>query len=261
MLNKTSTTHSINLHELGVLITRPAHQANTLCNLIQTHNGRTIMLPALIIEPVIDGSFAQQLLSQIWDIAIYTSPNAVQFATQLYPTINSHSIIAIGNATATALITLLQRKADFIPKQQDSEGLLALPILTKPMNKQILIIRGKGGRTLLNEILVQRGANVSIAETYQRSTPNVDTNSILANWKQNVQVVIATSGEILDNLVLILNKEPMKLFHTPLITVSERLYHHAKNLGFTTIIRANDASDTELLITLNNFAQKLCPTF
>jgi len=261
MSNEVHIHNNINLHELGVLITRPIHQAQTLFNLIQKHNGRPILFPAITIELIINSVLAQELLSQNWDIIIYTSFNAVQFAAQLNNAINSPTIICIGTATATALKNIFQREPNFIPERQDSEGLLNLPILNQPINQKILIVRGIGGRTLLNETLIARGAYVSIAEVYQRSIPTIDAKAILEKWEQDVQVIIATSGEILDNLISILGtNRQMKLFNTPLITVSERLYNYAQNLGFIQVMRATNASDVALLTTLNDFASNLCHT-
>ncbi|WP_275576186.1 uroporphyrinogen-III synthase [Aquitalea magnusonii] len=50
----------------------------------------------------------------------------------------------------------------------DSEALLALPQLADVAGQHWLIVRGQGGRALLADTLCARGAQVSLAEVYQR---------------------------------------------------------------------------------------------
>ncbi len=254
-------SNNIDLLGLGVLVTRPTLQATRLCALIQKYDGRPIHLPALTIEPVINAVRSQDLLSQSWDIAIYTSVNAVKFAAQLTPE-NKYpqatTFIAIGQATATQL-ELLGKTPDIVPVRQDSEGLLTLPIFAKPIGKRILIMRGVGGRALLNNVLKQRKAIVTIAEVYRRILPNISPKiltDIIFNWESKIDAVIVTSGEILDNLLVLLGDIGYpKLLDTSLIVVSERLQLKAKRLGFSKIIQANGANDTALLTALAQLAQ------
>lgn len=250
------------LNNLGVLVTRPLHQSQELCRLIQSNGGCPILFPAIAIEPINNPELVQKLFSKSWNIVIYTSPNAVQFAANLNFTVQANSIVAIGTATANTLNKVLNCKSNFIPERQDSEGLLNLPILMQPKDQTILIVRGIGGRTLLNETLTARGALVSIAEVYQRSLPKFNVEPMVARWKQEIQIVIATSGEILDNLLLLVGSNGRsKLLNTPLITISERLCYYAKELGFINIMRSPNASDESLLKTLIDFVHNLCHTF
>ena len=53
----------------GVLVTRPAAQAETLCRLIVAANGRAIAVPSIEIAPVLDPAGATALLAQSWDMA------------------------------------------------------------------------------------------------------------------------------------------------------------------------------------------------
>lgn len=257
-------------HGVGVLITRPAQQAQNLCRIIAAHGGRPWLFPTLSIEPIADPNPAQMLLSQAWDIVIYTSTNAVHFAKSLqshstirlggmppppYPigiATTTATLIAIGTATAQALAVSYGGELHvIIASPQNSEGILALPATNDITGKRVLIVRGEGGRNLLDEALIARGALLFSAEVYRRVLPKVDVATLLAKWAQDVQVVITTSGESLENLRTLLGPDGQaKLLTTPLITISERLKSMALAAGIRRVICANGAEDQSLLAAL-----------
>jgi len=255
------TNRHQDLGGLGVLVTRPGHQAQGLCRQIEAHGGRAWPFPTLVIAPTADPAPARALLARTWDLTVYTSVNAVQFAARLTaPALSGGSlaragrVAAIGTATAQALAALGQAP-DLVPERQDSEGLLALPMLAQPTGQRVLIVRGEGGRTLLGETLTERGAQVSVAEVYRRGLPEVDAAPLLARWDWDVQVVTVTSGEILDNLVRLLGAAGhSRLRATPLVVISERLKEKAAALGVLQIICAAGADDAALLAAMYGLA-------
>jgi uroporphyrinogen-III synthase len=62
---------------MGVLVTRPAAQAEGLCRLIEAAGGRAIPFPAIAIQPVNDQGTARRLLAEPWDLMVFISRNAV----------------------------------------------------------------------------------------------------------------------------------------------------------------------------------------
>ncbi|KOR27550.1 hypothetical protein TI03_06650, partial [Achromatium sp. WMS1] len=84
--------HIGDIHGLGVLITRPIHQAHGLVQLIQAYGGRPVLLPAMAIESIATPQSAVALLRQTWDLTIYTSANAVSFAYELLASIPSNNV-------------------------------------------------------------------------------------------------------------------------------------------------------------------------
>lgn len=66
------------LSGVRVLVTRPAHQADALCRLIEAEGGTAIRLPLLTIEPRANLAEAQKLLAAGHDLWIFTSVNAVR---------------------------------------------------------------------------------------------------------------------------------------------------------------------------------------
>ena len=237
----------------GVLVTRAEHQASGLADLIQSHGGRAIRFPTLAIGPAPDPVAVKELLRQVWELAIFISPNAVQYAAELLSgeSLRARHIAAVGEATAKAL-SEAGMPADLMPADRfDSEGLLALPALQQMHEQRVVIVRGEGGRPLLGDSLRTRGAKVGYAEVYRRERPATDPASLLGRWRSEVDIVTATSAEVLDNLVSMLGSPGWVLMReTPLMVISQRLAAHARELGFAQVLTASGADDTTLLAAL-----------
>jgi uroporphyrinogen-III synthase len=238
---------------LGVLVTRPAHQATGLCRRIDACGGRPLVVPAMEILPPSDPAPARALLGRKWDIAIYISANAAQFAAALavdgtLPP--ARHTAAVGRATAR-ILDQLGICPDLVPVRFDSEGLLALPELNRVAGADILIVRGEGGRPLLGDTLGERGARVHYAEVYRRALPQWDPQPLLARWERDVQAVTATSPEVVDNLLTVLGAlGRQRLCDTPLVVISERMAQTARALGVQRVERAAGADDESLVQAL-----------
>lgn len=241
---------------LSVLVTRPVQQSEGLCELIQAARGRPVRFPALEIRGPADKHAARAELAGTSRAAmlIFVSANAVQYAFPLLPDqLPLHiDVAAVGSATANAL-----REAGLdptlVPERMDSEGLLALPQLHAVAGKHIYILRGNGGRELLNDRLRERGAAVHQVEVYRRQLPQrpVGVANLVRGWPQLVQAVTATSNAILDNLFILLGDQGLPLLRaTPLVVVSQRMAEHALALGCESVYVAASARDADVLATL-----------
>lgn len=242
------------------MITRPAHQADNLRLKIEQANGQVLLYPTLQISPVTlndtDIHRLQQLAS--YDIAIFISPNAVQFGLEQ---INRYSSIpatlklaTIGQGSARQLFQLLGRQPDIMPTHQfDSEGLLATPDMQQVNNKRVLIFRGNGGREQLADTLRERGAEVDYIGVYSRQVPD-NSNDMLMQYLRNQQLkaIVINSGESLRNLVSMV---PAELHHclleVPLVTINQRIATIAQQLGFTQKpVLAHSPDDDAIVNTL-----------
>jgi uroporphyrinogen-III synthase len=241
------------LDGIGVLITRPAHQAESLCQRIVDAGGRAVRFPLLRITDASDTQQVVELLRDpvLYDLAIFISPNAVEFglaALQRHggPATKTQ-IAAVGRGTARELQNRLGRAPDLLPTQSfDSEGLLALPELQAVMGKRILILRGNGGRELLGDTLRERGATVEYAEVYRRDPPQPDDAE--TGWLEKSDLITVTSGEALHNLFeFTAAAHRPALLGKPLITISERVAQQAGELGFTQVMVADGADDEAIL--------------
>ena len=242
------------LNGRGVLVTRPAAQAERLCRLIEAANGRPIAVPSIEIAPGADPREAAARLSESWDLMYFVSPNAVAHALGMVPDGSwprVDKIAAVGRATAQAL-TDAGRAPDLVPEQRfDSETLLRMPELADMRGRRVLIVRGAGGRALLADTLRARGAEVAFAEVYRRLRPEFDPEPLLATWSDSVSIVTATSDEVLLNLLEMLGAEGRAhVLATPLVVVAERTAETARGLGFSCVEVAERAEDAAIVRSL-----------
>lgn len=241
----------------GVLVTRPAAQAAALCELVRENGGTPVAFPTIEIHPAADPAAAGRLLAEPWDLLIFISRNAVEFGLGLLPAGLSAdtAIAAVGKATASALAAA-GHPATLVPTSGfDSEALLALPALQQVAGQRVLIVRGDGGRTLLADTLSARGAEVHYAEVYRRLLPAVDTEPLLAGWRRTIDLVTATSDEVLTNLLQLVGPAGRAwLLATPLVVISERGGSFAIQQGFRTVAVAEEASDAGVLEALCRLA-------
>lgn len=265
-------TEGKTLSQRRVLVTRPAHQSANLCELIEQAGGIPLRLPVLAIIPPADPQRAQAQLRQLsgFDMGIFISRNAVDKSIELlHPDSLPPGVkwLAIGQATASALeergyIVTLKPDGD-----STSEDLLVLPGLQKVAGKRIAILRGEGGRELLAEVLRKRGAIVEYIETYRAVCPvemTGELRDLLAKTPpdpavtgqqkvkaQGIDLVIATSTLIQQNLLEMSGNYRNRLLQRPLVVLSARARHAALTAGFTRVYiapRSDDAGIVEALI-------------
>ena len=159
-----------------LLVTRPAHQADAFCRLVDAAGGRTIRFPVIDIQPLIPDAAAQNVLRSTADCLIFISANAVRLGVevikQLAPErLTQSHIMAIGKATAHELEQLGIQPDRVPPSPYNSEALLAMPEMRAVHERRFTIIKGKGGRTYLKEQLLARGGIVNEVEIYVRVKP------------------------------------------------------------------------------------------
>jgi uroporphyrinogen-III synthase len=117
----------------------------------------------------------------------------------------------------------------------------------------VVIVRGEGGRELLQETLSARGAEVHSCEVYRRIVPNVSTdalNSLEQRWdEEGIDAVTVTSIETLQNLISLLPERPLgRLRSAALVVASERIAQAARTLNLEgPMISASGADDASML--------------
>ena len=227
------------LNGRGVLVTRPAHQAAHLAELIIAAAGKPVLFPVLEILDAADLQPLYALIDRLdsVDLAIFISPNAVNKAMNLIksrrelpPTLK---IAAIGRGSSKELrhfgITdIIAPTARF-----DSENLLEMPELQNVAGQRIVIFRGDGGREVLGDTLAARGASIEYAECYRRSRPDASAGGLLRQWSRNeINAVTVTSAEGLRNLYDMLGKLGRQwLKTTPVFVPHPRILEVARELG------------------------------
>ena len=244
-----------------IWVTRPAHQAEELCRMIEERKGAPLSLPTLVIRPVPGQQRTAENRRRLVDadIVVFISKNAVVHCLELFPHVADilpdKIVLAAGRATAGALLALGLESVGHIDAG-GSESLLQLPVLsgTELRGKRVVIIRGQGGREVLRDSLVARGAGVDYLEVYRRDKPGISQADMAKFWHdERPDAVVITSLAGLDNLVELMPAgESGRLFGTTMVVMSERIRQRALEAGFRRIAVATDNSDTGLVDALMN---------
>lgn len=259
------------LSGLHVLITRPSAQAKPWALQLEKLGASTSSQAMLEICPLTNSEAKQNAKNTVMRLeeyqkVIFVSQNAVNFGVSeidiYWPQLPTDlSFFAIGASTATLLSDKLSELGGSInyPQQaMNSEALLSLPALKSTLEgEKILIVRGHGGRTHLGNSLEARGALVDYCEVYERRAPKTVETTALATFKNTAlsPVVSVHSGETLNNLCDAVathsNQETLHwLQGTPLLLPGARVAQIAKDLAFTHIIVAENATNESMIEAL-----------
>ncbi|WDE11771.1 uroporphyrinogen-III synthase [Thalassomonas haliotis] len=245
--------------KLKVLITRPQEKGRVLAQKL-TQLGICASHQALFSYQALanQSQIKQSLALSPHPVLIFVSVPAVTYAHLSWPLQHwpHQSVIAVGTATKKAL---QQSGIDNVicPQEHNSEGMLALPELTEVDKKQIIIVRGNGGRELMAETLSQRGAKVNYLESYQRIWLSLPRD-IPQQWQaKQINCIVITSNALLERMVEILAPlDECWQKNCLYVVASERIAAKAKTLGLQRVINARGADDQAITGTLLNLEPK-----
>jgi len=247
----------------GVIVLRPAGQAESLLQLLQDEGFYCQHFPTIRIEAFTD-PYTEQALAELdsIDYLFFISRNAVYHVDKRLTPLqlnNLHQsparIIAIGKATS-ATLKVHKLPVFLAPEKADSESLLTDDALQNMTGQNAIIVRGHGGRELLRDTLVERGANVSYLEVYQRTLADSDCHKLKTDWNK-MSFFVATSNEILDNLFRLTKPcGDINPLTKSILVISDRMADHAYKLGFEEIIQAQGAGNQQIVNTLKLYREK-----
>jgi uroporphyrinogen-III synthase len=245
------------LQGVGVLVTRPAHQAQSLCRLLEDEGAITARLPALQIQPVGDHRELTARVGPVdaFDLIVFTSANAVQFGAWLLEQRQDSTLAAVGPATARALADAGYPNS-IVPRGGfDSENLLVDPAMVR-MGQRVLLIKGLNGRDVLRQELTRRGAEVVVAEVYERRRATHSAAQLEAITSQLIagvlQIITATSAEIVANLLNLAAPDMRREFERlHWLVPSARVAAAGRGLGLAApLIQAASAEDHDLVAAI-----------
>ena len=248
-----------------ILSTRPQDADCSWASCLQARGAQVDCIPMLEITPL-EGDAAEHSIKPYildldrYDAVIFVSRNAVAYGMgwvdRYWPQLPAgQRYYAIGSATAEALQAwdIEARSCDAM----NSEALLALEDFHCPHGQRILIMRGRGGRPTLQEVLEARGAQVDLCELYQRTRP-ASAPAALADYPHNPDAISVHSGETLANLQGTLATLPQgrrdRLMAAPLLVPGNRVAGLARAAGFSRVIEAQNASARWMLEALEGWA-------
>ena len=234
-----------------VVLTRPQADSERLSEALQNEGFQTRVMPIITIEAIPTAEQAPAPSVSDDALCIFISANAVRFGLpQLGSALARDSdltVIAVGNKTRDTLAAEgIQAQ---VPVRADSEGLLAMPALSAPDSRDVVIVKGEGGRELLASELTGRGARVTEWECYRRCWPEVDVSGLI---EISAGLIFqASSGEMVSRLSeLLAGGGQADLFQSSIIVPSDRVARRATEIGWGQVIRAEDASDDAFIRAL-----------
>lgn len=238
---------------------------------LERHGLRTHQFPLLDIAPTpnLDDLRAALGDPSRYALVVFVSPNAVQQAFAAMPEgfrwPQEVPVAVVGPASAQALAThgvappahrVIKPDTHADDARQDSEALYARLDVPSLGGREVLIVRGNGGREWLADQLREAGALVRTVEAYRRSVPVPDA----AAWLALRAVLSArhawtlTSSEAVRNLdeLARANLSPADLdtLHgAPCFVSHARIVEQAKSLGFRDVTLTG-AGDDRLLASV-----------
>jgi uroporphyrinogen-III synthase len=234
-------------------LTRPATQVQELQQALEKLGARILTLPLLAIEPVpLAGVNKQRLMNlDAYDLVFFVSSNAANIGLSAigdyWPQYPAH-ILNFAVGPGTAKVVQSHGLDVFYPTDRmSSEAMLALPELQHIGGRKALIVRGVGGREILAQGLLERGASVDYAELYERRLPHYEPGHLQKYLQHHPHAVIISSAEALDNLCQLLKPLGEDWRQLPLHVSSDRLAIHAKELGFADAHVLEGASDAAII--------------
>ncbi|MGA4213906.1 fused uroporphyrinogen-III synthase HemD/membrane protein HemX [Ralstonia nicotianae] len=251
-----------------VIVTRPRAQAPMLVAALERHGLRTLQFPLLDIAPTpnLDDLRAALADPSRYALVVFVSPNAVQQAFAAMPEgfrwpqdvpaavvgpASAQALAAHGVAAPTYRVIRPDSHAD--DARQDSEALYARLDVVTLSGREVLIVRGNGGREWLADRLREAGVAVRTVEAYRRSVPVPDA----AAWAALREVLAGrhawtlTSSEAARNLDSLARAslsaaEVEALYAAPCFAPHARIVEQAQSLGFRDVTLTG-AGDDRLL--------------
>ncbi|SHI01961.1 uroporphyrinogen-III synthase [Ferrimonas marina] len=231
---------------MHLLLLRPEGRAQSLAEKLAALGHRSTQCPMVSIETLtpppapFDGAVA----------AFFVSRTAVEMADQAlaghWPGL---PCFAVGAGTAEALSGHGVKAWHPAKGAETSEGVLALPQWRQLPPGPVVIVKGEGGREAFAQAARGEGREVRDWPLYRRTLPDFDGESLLQGWRRNgVDAILATSGEILENLFRVAPLAHHDWLHQVLWLVPvERVAQRARQLGCQRIWVLGGAGDDAIL--------------
>ena len=238
-----------------ILLIRPKRQDDRLISMLEKAGAQVTHTPVMSIQPMIESQGIKNLILEVDNFhkAIFVSGNAAELAIEwldkYWPMLPvGIEYFAVGERTAALL-----KEADIdalCPRgRQNSEELLQLPQLQQLDDQRIIIFRGCGGREILAETLIERGARVEYCELYNRI---VDAQQLALAQRQEADCLVAHSGELIQAMG---EAKDTLLANTAVVVPSERVAEIARKLGYRRVISAENALPEAMLAAVQKALQ------
>ena len=249
------------LTSIKALVTRPQAQADSLVQAIKDRGGSAWAVPMLTIEAIAENQAMRNTVLGLnkFDKVIVTSQHAARFGLALidnyWPQLPvGQDWFAIGSRTQ-ATLAYFGIQAQKSSNGHDSEALLSLQSLKSVNQQNILLLKGRGGRTLIADTLMARGAKIEQLESYQRKRPEYVSCSISDILQcKRINTLLCASGETVTNALHYLTQEDIARLY--LVVPSQRIAREFSTLPFRQIIVSSGADHQATLAALETLERQ-----
>lgn len=258
-----ATPHTDTLRGRQILICRPEPEASRLARSFDNAGALTRVLPLIDREPLPETPERRTLILNIDQYAhiIVVSPYAARLLVEQmdiwWPQLPTGiHWYAVGAGTAAVL-----SEHGLNPQQPatgwTSEALLDLPALNRVDGEKVLLVRAEHGRELIRKTLEARGARISLLPLYRRFNPDYtpeQVRQLLDSFEP--EVIVALSGETLNNLIALCAKSDHNLYDRLLIVPAERVAKKARAGGFRNPCIPGSLADNDIVATVAAYFAK-----
>ena len=253
----------VNLQGRRILICRPEPEASRLARVFEQAGAEVRLLPLVAREPLPETPEQRSTLQELDNfthviaVSPYAAKRLLEEADAWWPQlpVGIHWY-GVGAATAAEL-----GRHGLRPRRPSegwtSEALLALPSLQNLEHERVLLARGEHGRELIRQTLESRGARVTVLPLYRLFCPYYPSETIdeVCN-RFRPEVIVALSGETLNNLVTTDPGALPALQQALLVAPAERVAEQARQAGFGHILVPDGLADRDLVTSV---ASRLAP--
>lgn len=186
--------------KLSVLVTRPESSGRELTKSLVAAGVNAIQQPLFqfIDGPDLAGLQCRYAQLPADSIIIFVSQPAFEFTDNALSNgwrTDLH-YIAVGKKTAAMAASAGLKNLQHPLFQQNSEGVLALLDHMELVDRQVMIVRGNGGRELLHRRLSDKRANVQYCEAYNRQAVDINITNLYDQWRNHeINCIVITSVE------------------------------------------------------------------
>ena len=229
-----------------VVLTRQVKDSQALALQLRERAVETLQFPLMAIEPLSVDRQPPLSAEHGVTVLVFTSSNAVQYGLSAIRDLASEdacTVIAVGKRTLEALQS---ESIDAItPEREDSEGILELPIFQDAIIDRVIVIKGEGGRDLLQRTLIDRGVTVIDLNCYRRYWPAVDLDKLDQFLEDGAALIHVASGEAVVRLTDLVSTAVQR--QSSLVVPSGRVAHQARALGWHKVEEAEGAGDAAFI--------------
>jgi uroporphyrinogen III methyltransferase/synthase len=224
-----------------ILVPRAVRQAAQTAEEIRERGAKSLLIPAIAIEPPEDRDRLDQSLGRLakYDWVVFTSQNGVLCALDRLLELGldarafgAAKIAAIGSRTAAALVPYGLR-ADFVADKFVAESLAEGLLAQVPEGGSVLLLRAAEAREVLPEALREAGRVVDVTAAYStHPVTGEERERLAAAIQKQAEVVLLTSSSMVRSVCEALGRDAASLLsHKTVVAIGPVTEKTCQELG------------------------------